>query len=165
MRTLSQNLSQYAAYHRDPRNRATHYVGIPLIVLALAVLLSRPQFMAGGLQLSPALIGAAAVIVYYCALDLGVGALMSVLLGLALWLGAWMAAQGTAPWLAVGLGGFVAGWALQFIGHALEGRKPAFVDDLIGLAIGPLFVLLELLFALGLYRRLRDEIGRPYQAP
>ncbi len=42
MKTLVDHLSQYASYHRDSRNIVTHFVGIPLIVLAVAVLLSRP---------------------------------------------------------------------------------------------------------------------------
>lgn len=37
-------MAQYAAYHRDRRNIATHFVGIPLIVFAVGVLLARAQF-------------------------------------------------------------------------------------------------------------------------
>jgi len=158
MRSLRQNLAQYARYHRDPRNRATHYVGIPLIVVAVAVLLCRPQLELAGLRLPLAAVGAAAVIVYYGLLDLGLAALMAVFLALAVWGGSWLAAQGTGAWLAAGLGGFVAGWVLQLVGHYFEGRKPAFVDDLIGLLIGPLFVLVEALFALGLYGQLRAQL-------
>src|SRR3546814_9523920 len=33
-------------------------------------------------------------------------------------------------WLGSGLGMFVLGWVIQFVGHYYEGRKPAFVDDL-----------------------------------
>lgn len=51
MRTLTQQLTQYAAYHRDRRNIATHFIGIPLIVLALGVLSSRPAFAVGALPL------------------------------------------------------------------------------------------------------------------
>jgi uncharacterized membrane protein YGL010W len=35
MRSLSDHLSNYAAYHQDGRNIATHFVGIPAIVLAV----------------------------------------------------------------------------------------------------------------------------------
>ena len=35
-------LVQYARYHRDRRNIATHFVGIPMIVFAISVLLARP---------------------------------------------------------------------------------------------------------------------------
>ena len=50
------------------------------------------------------------------------------------------------------------GWILQFIGHHYEGKKPAFVDDIMGLAIGPLFVLAELSFELGLRNKLKSDI-------
>ena len=40
MKSLVDHLSQYAAYHRDPHNIATHFVGIPLIVIAVAMLRS-----------------------------------------------------------------------------------------------------------------------------
>jgi len=52
----------------------------------------------------------------------------------------------------------VIGWIIQFVGHYYEGRKPAFVDDLTGLVIGPLFLVAETAFALGLRVKLRDEV-------
>jgi len=158
MPDLAQKLAQYASYHRDPRNRATHYIGIPLIVLAVAVLLSRPRLELAGVHLPLAAVGAAGIIVYYGMLDLGLAMAMAAVLGLAVWFGAWTADQGTGAWLAVGLGGFILGWAFQFVGHVFEGCKPAFMDDLAGLLIGPLFVLVEALFALGMYRSLRSEL-------
>jgi uncharacterized membrane protein YGL010W len=54
----------------------------------------------------------------------------------------------------------VIGWVIQFVGHAVEGRKPAFVDDLAGLLIGPLFIVVEAGFALGLRDELRQELER-----
>ncbi|MCS6945240.1 MAG: DUF962 domain-containing protein, partial [Sutterellaceae bacterium] len=47
---------------------------------------------------------------------------------------------------------------IQFVGHYFEGRKPAFLDDLLGLLIGPLFVVAEAGFALGIGRALKAEI-------
>ena len=158
MRSLEENLAQYARYHRDPRNRATHYIGIPMIVAAAAVLLARPHVDLAGLRIPLAAVGAAAAIAYYGLLDLGMAMAMTVLLGLAVWFGAWAADQATGTWLSLGLGGFLVGWAFQFVGHYFEGRKPAFMDDLVGLLIGPLFVLAEALFALGLYRGLAAQL-------
>ena len=43
-------LVQYATYHRDPRNIASHWVGIPLIVLAIGVLLAGGSL--GGINLA-----------------------------------------------------------------------------------------------------------------
>ena len=50
------------------------------------------------------------------------------------------------------------GWVIQFIGHKYEGRKPAFVDDLIGLLVGPMFLVAEAFFLLGLARPLQQAI-------
>lgn len=161
MRTLTQQLTQYAAYHRDRRNIATHFIGIPLIVLALAVLLSRPAFGIGGLPvtLSAAWLMFAVASVYYLVLDVPLGMMMACVSALCVAFGAWVAAQSTPLWLAAGIGLFVVGWVFQFIGHiAYEHRKPAFVDDVIGLLIGPLFVLAEALFGIGWRPELRAAI-------
>lgn len=158
MRSLNDVLSQYAAYHRDRRNIATHFVGIPLIVVAVAALLGRPALVAGGVSLTPALVVAAVAAAYYLKLDRGLGAVMAFLLLLAVILGDWVARLPTGEWLSAGFGAFLVGWIVQFIGHAWEGRKPAFADDLIGLAIGPLFVLCEMLFAVGLRPGLKRAV-------
>lgn len=157
MKTLTDQLAQYAAYHRDRRNIATHFVGIPMIVVAVATLLSRPGFDATG-WLTPALLVTGLTVAYYLLLDLRFGLAMAVAMALSLWVGHWFAAQSTAMWLTGGIGLFVVGWVLQFIGHYYEGKKPAFVDDLVGLVIGPLFVMAEAAFALGLRNDERQRI-------
>lgn len=159
MRPLTERLARYADYHRDGRNLATHCIGVPMIVVAMAVLLARPVLIeAAGIALSPALAVIVATTVYYLRLDVRYGAVMAALLGLALWAGQVAAALPTAQWLGWGVGLFVVGWMIQFIGHAFEGRKPAFVDDVMGLLIGPLFVTAEIGFMLGLRRPLRDAV-------
>lgn len=60
----------------------------------------------------------------------------------------------------VALALFLLGWVFQFVGHYYEGRKPAFVDDLVGLLVGPMFVVAEGLFSLGWGKSLLAEIER-----
>ncbi|MGW8464106.1 Mpo1 family 2-hydroxy fatty acid dioxygenase [Pseudomonas sp. CLCA07] len=156
MKSLVDHLSQYAAYHRDPRNIASHFIGIPLIMVAVAVLLSRPQWADG--WLSPAVLVSLASAWFYLRLELRLGVLMSVLLGLSVWAGQALAQQSTLVWLSSGIGMFVVGWVIQFVGHYYEGRKPAFVDDVSGLIVGPLFVVVELMFLLGLRHDLKEQI-------
>ncbi|MCS6480295.1 DUF962 domain-containing protein, partial [Burkholderia thailandensis] len=60
----------------------------------------------------------------------------------------------------LGLGLCFVGWVIQFVGHYFEGRKPAFVDDLIGLIVGPLFVVAEVAFFAGLRGDVRDAVER-----
>jgi uncharacterized membrane protein YGL010W len=160
MRNLTEQLAAYAAYHRDRRNIATHFVGIPMIVFALCVLLARPAFAVPGtaLTISPAWIAGAAAVLLYLRLSVGYGLVMAASLLVFLAGAAAVAAQPTAVWLAVGVGLFVAGWIIQFVGHYFEGRKPAFVDDLIGLLIGPLFVVVEAAFALGFSAELKRAV-------
>jgi uncharacterized membrane protein YGL010W len=155
---LRAKLSQYGAYHRSRRNLLTHFFGVPLIVFAVMILLAKPGIWIGAFYASvmwPVLL---ATVAYYFTLDAKAGAIMGVLffaMGLAaqpFGFYAW------PTWLALGVGIFVVGWILQFIGHHFEGKKPAFVDDLIGLAIGPLFVTTELLFRIGVWRSLEAAI-------
>jgi uncharacterized membrane protein YGL010W len=158
MPILTDQVAKYAAYHRDRRNIATHFVGVPMIVLAVAILLSRPTFEVAGLALSPAWLLVAATCAFYFSMSLGYGLVMTVLLALITWAAGHVAAGSTALSLGAGIGLFVVGWAIQFIGHYYEGRKPAFVDDVVGLLIGPLFLAVEAAFAIGASAELRRAI-------
>jgi uncharacterized membrane protein YGL010W len=158
MKTLTQQLSQYAAYHRDRRNVMTHFVGIPMILLAATILLDRPTFVVGDWFISPALVIAIALTVYYLVLDLRYGLVMGVILALSLMIAGDVADGDRASWLGWGIGLFVVGWIIQFVGHHYEGRKPAFLDDVMGLAIGPLFVVAEAGFLFGLRKEVEAQI-------
>jgi uncharacterized membrane protein YGL010W len=159
MSTATQLMAQYAAYHRDRRNIATHFVGIPLIVFAVGALLARPSVGIGGWALTPAAVLWGLSSLWYLtrgnlALGLATSLTNLLLIAAALPLGQ----LETLPWLAWSMGVFVVGWAAQFVGHYYEGRKPAFVDDLRGLLIGPMFVVGEALFALGWGKSMLAEI-------
>ncbi|HVL58635.1 MAG TPA: Mpo1-like protein [Burkholderiaceae bacterium] len=160
MKTLTEQLSNYAAYHRDRRNIATHFIGVPMIMFAVVVLLSRPAWgtLLPWLPITPALLLAAVVAAYWLALDRPIGALTAAATLAMLVAATPIAAASTGTWLGWGIGLFVVGWIIQFVGHVWEGRKPAFVDDVIGLIIAPPFVVAEALFALGLRRELQAAI-------
>jgi uncharacterized membrane protein YGL010W len=157
MKSAADYLSEYAAYHRDRRNIAIHGIGIPLIVFALAVLSARPMTL-GTIHVEAGALLLAALAIFYVWLDLGLGLAFGIV-AIAFYRVAEVIAAGpVAVWLGAGLGIFALGWILQFIGHAWEGRKPAFLDDVMGLAIGPLFVTAEAFFALGRKRALKETI-------
>jgi uncharacterized membrane protein YGL010W len=161
MRPALDLLSQYAAYHRDRRNIVSHFVGVPMIVFALGVLLARPAFILGGMAFTPAWVVFALVAAWYLSRgDLGLGLAVSAAVGVLLLLAERVSGGSVASWLAWGIGFFVVGWVIQFIGHWYEGRKPAFIDDIIGLLVGPMFVTAEALFAFGWNRNLLAEIER-----
>ena len=161
MRAATELLSRYAEYHRDQRNITSHFVGVPMIVFGVGVLLARPAFVLGGLVLSPAWIGFACAAAWYLTRgNVVLGLTVSSVIA-ALMLVAQRVADGSvAAWLAWGVGMFAGGWLIQFIGHWYEGKKPAFVDDIIGLLVGPMFVTAELMFMLGWNKPLLAEIER-----
>jgi uncharacterized membrane protein YGL010W len=159
MRTAQQLLTGYAAYHRDRRNIATHFVGVPMIMFAVCILLSRPVFDLAGLPLSAAVVVFVISAAWYLTRgEFLLGLATSALIAAMVWSAAFIAASSTATWLTAGLGLFLVGWVIQFVGHYYEGRKPAFVDDISGLMVGPMFVVAEALFGLGWNTRLRERI-------
>ena len=149
MQTLEQQMGFYAAYHQDARNKATHFVGVPMIVFGLFIALGWARVEVGGLALSAAMLLAAVVLVWYFLLDVPLALAMLMLNAGLLYLAALVSAQpiGTGlAWFAVF---FVGGWVIQLIGHVYEGRKPALVDNLFQIFVAPIFLAAEVFFALG----------------
>ncbi len=161
MRAATDLLSQYAEYHRDRRNIVSHFIGVPMIVFGIGVLLARPAFALRGLALSPAWLVFGLTAAWYLSRgNLVLGVVVSAAVGALLLLAQQVAHGSMASWLGWGVGTFAVGWLIQFIGHWYEGKKPAFVDDIIGLLVGPMFVTAELMFMLGWNRPLLSEIER-----
>ena len=79
MTRIEKMLADYERDHQHPMNKATHMVGIPMILLSLPLIFFVPP---------------------------------------------------------VGIGLFVLGWILQFIGHAFEGKPPSFFRDPTFLLVG-----------------------------
>jgi len=155
---------QYARYHRDRRNIATHLVGIPLIFLSIGVWMLSPSWTVAGHDLTLAWAMWALTSLWYLSrgdllLGLATSGVNGLLIAVAHQVPPWAAAWGVPVWQA-GLGLFMIGWVFQFVGHYFEGRKPAFVDDLVGLLVGPMFVVGELLMGVGLLGSLRMAIER-----
>jgi uncharacterized membrane protein YGL010W len=159
MRTATDLLIQYAAYHRDRRNIVSHFVGVPMIVFAVGVLLARPAFDIGGLALTPAWIAFAVAAAWYLTRgNLALGLATTAAVGALMALAHGAAHASLAVQLAWGVGFFAVGWVIQFVGHWYEGKKPAFVDDVIGLLVGPMFVVAEAMFMLGWNKLLLETI-------
>jgi uncharacterized membrane protein YGL010W len=156
MASLLDRLSSYAEYHRDKRNLATHFVGIPMILVGTQAALAKIGI--GPINAAVAATGLATR--YYRALDPKWGNVMAGVLGATAAVGTAIAALPFPLWAGASAGLFVGGWALQFVGHMFEGKKPAFLDDLRGLLDGPLFLVAELAFAFGLFPDLKAEVER-----
>lgn len=159
MENLEEQMAIYAAYHRDARNKATHFLGVPLIMLAILVPLSWLDFRVAGFAITAAMLLAAAVLAYYFVLDVPLALAMLVVIGILIWLAESIAGLGMKAgwtWFAAL---FLGGWTLQLAGHAFEGRKPALVDNLFQIFVAPLFLAAEIFFALGYKPELHERIN------
>jgi len=164
VKSIEENLTQYAAYHRDRRNIATHFVGVPMIVFAIVLALATAAIPLGSVTITLAAVVAILASLYYLKLDLSLGLVMAAVLFLMCAAASEITARtSTGAVLAWALGIFVVGWAIQFLGHKFEGMKPAFYDDIMQLIIGPLFVATEVAFLVGakpgLRRYIEDRVG------
>lgn len=159
MRSLEDSLARYAACHRDRRNIATHFVGIPLIVFAVVLALALASVSVAGVAVTAAAVGSIAAAAYYFRLDAAFGTAMAVTLFAMCALASEVSAR-LSPGAALSLAAvlFAGGWALQFWGHRFEGVKPAFLDDARQLLVGPLFVCAEVFFFFGAKPQLRRHI-------
>ena len=160
MKTLEDQMSFYAAYHQDARNKATHFFGVPAIAFSLLIPLGWLRIDISGLSVSAALAVAGLLLLYYLVLDLPLGLAMCVVFALMLWGAGWLSQAS----LGVGLGWFmvlfVGGWALQLWGHVYEGRKPALADNLFQIFVAPIFLAAELFFALGYKPKLHEAVQK-----
>jgi uncharacterized membrane protein YGL010W len=160
MQSLEQQMSFYAAYHQDPRNKASHFVGVPMIIFGLFIALGWARVEVAGIALTLAMLLAAVVLVWYFLLDVPLAFAMLALNALLLTLADRISTQPLAvgaAWFLVFFGG---GWVIQLVGHVWEGRKPALVDNFFQIFVAPIFLAAEVFFALGYKPALHAAVQR-----
>jgi uncharacterized membrane protein YGL010W len=151
MRSVADWFIEYGESHANPTNKLLHWVCVPLIVLAVMGLLWSIPVPSAFTALSPwlnwATLTALVAVVYYAAMSpgLALGVALSYVLMFAV-----LNALASLPWplWVTSLAIFVIAWIGQFVGHAVEGKRPSFFKDLQFLMIGPLWLMASL------YRRL-----------
>jgi uncharacterized membrane protein YGL010W len=128
----------YGSFHRTHGNELCHYIGIPLIMLALLGLAAKVSFADLPLADLGAVIWLLAA-AWYTILDWRVGAPFSlVTLGFY-----FLGKTFSAPWL---LGFFIVGWIFQLVGHyRYEKKSPAFTKNAEHLLIGPIWIFARIL--------------------
>jgi uncharacterized membrane protein YGL010W len=155
MRTVTDWLGEYGASHANPTNKLMHWLCVPPIVLSVFGLLWSVPVPEVFADLSPwmnwATLAAAAALTYYLALSPALAAGVLIAFILLLLVTQWLTNLPWPLWLS-SLAIFVIAWVGQFIGHAVEGKRPSFFKDVQFLLIGPLWLVAAA------YRRL----GLPY---
>jgi uncharacterized membrane protein YGL010W len=167
MKTAIEQLSTYKSVHLNRKNIRTHFIGVPMIIWAIALLLAGITFeidsatlneIFGTQSIKFTLTASLSVVVfiYYLLLSVPLALLALVLFGPLMWSVHVVVAIEYHTLIAIIV--FVIGWVIQFIGHHYEKAKPAFFDDINQLLIGPLFVIAEIYFLLGGGRIMDKEI-------
>ena len=157
---LTAILVSYGRFHRDPRNRLTHYFGVPAIIYSVLIAAALHVDAVSGVPLPLDRIVVALAAVGYILLDAWLGLSLTLALALLAAAAEATAALGSASALAIAAIVFVLGWALQLLGHRLEGNRPALLTNLAQILVAPLFLTAELGFSLGLRRGLRGDVER-----
>lgn len=132
---LKLKFNDYALYHAHPKNRTTHYFGIPPIAaatLGLFALIKIGPIDAG-------MILAVFAMVFYFTIDKKLAALFLLPMAALYFIGASVS-------LPVLIAMQVVGWIMQYIGHYVyEKKSPAFYKNLQHVLIGPLWVFAKLI--------------------
>ncbi len=160
MKWLIQQLDIYGSVHTKLVTKITHFVGVPLVIFSLLIALAwfkfsfPPLFSTNFAWLSIVFIG-----IFYLYIDWRLG----LVLLLSLVLMAWVASILAKPDFSVSsfilfAALFIAGWAVQFIGHCFEGNKPAFLSNMAQFFIAPLFLVAEAAVMMGWRKDLHEVI-------
>src|SRR5205823_8515664 len=130
MRKVDELFERYGESHRNRTNEAIHWICVPLITWSvLAALWAASPVVA--------YIGIAVAVAFYAWLSVQIAVGMLALFALMLYP---LTLLGTKA-LLVAVVVFVLAWIGQFVGHAIEGRKPSFLEDVKFLLVGPAWLL------------------------
>lgn len=141
MRTFSEWMDEYGVSHQNHTNQMIHKICVPLIMLTVVGILwciPRPEMFQTVPFLNWATIFVASCMVFYLTLSVKmfVGMIIQALVMCFICHKLYEA----GILLPFSIIVFVLAWIGQFWGHKIEGKKPSFLQDLVFLLIGPLWV-------------------------
>ena len=145
-------LDSYSGDHQNPTNRLLHWICVPLILwCAIAMMWTIPVPPTIGRPGLWAVLALVLAFTWYWKKSRRIAtALFVVLVLLCLLTEFAYRALGPHTLLLTGIGVFVVAWVGQFIGHAIEGRRPSFLTDLAYLLVGPAWLMDKLLRRVGI---------------
>jgi uncharacterized membrane protein YGL010W len=145
MRPLTAWLGEYGESHQNHANEILHWICVPLIMLAALGFMRYipvPQSLAAHSDWANwATLFVLAALLYYLVLSPALALGLAVVFAAMLLIVQALAVHLPWPLWLTCVVIFVAAWIGQFIGHAIEGKRPSFFKDLQFLLIGPLWLL------------------------
>lgn len=141
MRTFTEWMDEYGVSHKNPTNQMVHKICVPLIMFSVVGILwciPRPEFFQSIPYLNWATLFILGCLVFYLTLNFLMFLAMVVQTLIMCLLAQKFYEMGILLQLSIVI--FVLAWIGQFWGHKVEGKKPSFLQDLVFLLIGPLWV-------------------------
>ncbi|ONM45852.1 hypothetical protein BXT89_00710 [Halopseudomonas pachastrellae] len=129
MKAIDQWFHEYGESHRNPVNKLTHWICVPLITFSVLGML-------WAIHPWVAMLVVGASLLFYAMLSWQIAAAMLVVSLVMLLI---LSMMTYVFWPSVAI--FVLAWIGQFIGHHIEGKKPSFFKDVQFLLIGPAWLL------------------------
>jgi uncharacterized membrane protein YGL010W len=138
-------LEDYGESHQNTVNKTIHWICVPIIFFSIVGLIrSIPAFtaMENIPYLNWANILLVPVLLYYLVLSFPLFIGFIFFGGMVSFINDWIATQNGTVYLAIfSFIIFILAWIGQFIGHAIEGKKPSFLKDLQFLLVGPAWLM------------------------
>ena len=142
MNNVNEWNKEYAKYHKNKVNKIIHWICIPLIMFSLLGLLSLMiLFTINSVTISALWFFITFAIGYYIKLSKSLALGMTIISIFFIYIIELINLNFINQKFEIFLVIFIISWIGQFIGHKIEGKKPAFVKDLQFLLIGPLWLL------------------------
>lgn len=160
MTSFIEQIKLYGTYHQKPMTRYTHFIGVPLIIFSLMVFFGFLHLIIPGvMDITLAGLGSLVVLGYYYYLNWRIALALTLIFIVLLWFADLVSQNGpnsTSLW--VFLITFVLGWIFQLVGHFIEGKRPALMDNLWQALIAPMYLTAELFFLAGYMLDLQKQI-------
>lgn len=150
MKTLCSSLALHQAFHQQPSNRLAHAIAIPLMIFGAMIPLSWLGSMTAGAPVTLAMILTAALSLVYIQWNPRLGAALTIALTVMLYVAHVASELQMIEGALLSAACIAGGIALERTAHArLEGRIPPFHETMTEFVLGPLWLGLEAMSALG----------------
>ncbi|MSP53954.1 MAG: DUF962 domain-containing protein [Gammaproteobacteria bacterium] len=154
-------MRDYRHYHVKAWTVYSHFIGIPVVTFSVLIFFSWFQFsLTNIIGINLAWLGIIILAIFYISLDRAIGIVTTIGMILLGWLVNVLSPDGlTLKSFILFLVTFILGWVFQLVGHVIEGRKPALLDNFVAsVFIAPLFIVAEVFFRLGSKKDLQAAI-------
>jgi uncharacterized membrane protein YGL010W len=157
---IAEQLAFYQSYHRSAGCRATHFFGVPLVTLSILIPMGWLSTPLAGIRITFAMLFVLSTLAYYIRLEKTLAMMMALVILPVLFIAEWISRFPFRDSFLVFTTTFILGWGLQLLGHALEGKRPALMDNFFpSVFTAPLFLVAEVLFSLGWGSELQLKIA------